>query len=281
MNDYFKRQSMFNNTLKMEPARLKAFRKDLARFQVEVSRARLRQSSTNVRCPLCGQGVPVSREIPSGECQTCAKRIAVGRRVGVDDIIAEARVTGIHTLPCGDCSCDVPVSEILTGQGHVLCSACLQKTKKPGSIHAELKRRLNTVRSRCQTEGTGFALTFEGVVSQWDQQDGRCIYSGIAMDLFSSSRGPMTCSFDRIDPSGAYTPDNVVLCCFCMNMLKSNMSLIQFAEVIKAIVFHNLPKRGHLLLAADMPEHSFWAETSHPLSDTAQQFPAPPSWFSV
>jgi hypothetical protein len=56
-------------------------------------------------------------------------------------------------------------------------------------------------------------ITLDDLKTQWEKQDGKCHWLGIDMSLqdLMISRSPFAPSVDRLDSSGEYTKDNIVL----------------------------------------------------------------------
>jgi len=64
-----------------------------------------------------------------------------------------------------------------------------------------------------ETVGHNFNITVEDLKLQWKKQRGKCWWLGIPMsleDLFVIN-SPFAVSVDRVDSSGGYTPNNIVL----------------------------------------------------------------------
>lgn len=56
-------------------------------------------------------------------------------------------------------------------------------------------------------------ITLDDLKAQWDKQNGKCYWLGVDMSLedLLISRSPFAPSVDRLDSSGHYTKDNIVL----------------------------------------------------------------------
>lgn len=68
----------------------------------------------------------------------------------------------------------------------------------------------------------------------------KCLYTGI--DLTLESKKPNTISLDRIDSTKAYTPDNIALCCWRINKMKSTFSIYDFFYLCKEVTMHQSSK---------------------------------------
>jgi hypothetical protein len=57
------------------------------------------------------------------------------------------------------------------------------------------------------------SITLDDLKEQWNKQNGKCYWLGIDMSLedLMISRSPFAPSVDRLDSSGHYTKDNIVL----------------------------------------------------------------------
>lgn len=100
------------------------------------------------------------------------------------------------------------------------------------------KTRLSSIASHCKRDSIPFDITYDFAISLWQQQDGKCFYSGIPMartmnqDGFQCWDAP---SLDRKQPSQGYVRENVVWCCFGVNSFKQTLTDQQFADVIERI----------------------------------------------
>jgi hypothetical protein len=67
--------------------------------------------------------------------------------------------------------------------------------------------------------------------SVWEQQNGRCYYSNIEMQV---SKNEWKVSLERIDPSKGYTQDNTVLCCLEFNT-RSQWSFAKIDDMLSIL----------------------------------------------
>lgn len=66
-------------------------------------------------------------------------------------------------------------------------------------------------------------LTEEYLQKLWKEQEGKCVYSNIKMNLYNKeSKLPITASLDRIDSSLGYIKGNVQFICLSLNLAKNN-----------------------------------------------------------
>lgn len=89
-----------------------------------------------------------------------------------------------------------------------------------------------------------FTITEDDIRSLWEKQSGICYYSKKPMDLpkHGTKTSTNTMSIDRIDSAVGYTPDNVVLCRWIMNVMKNEMDIETFYEEALSIVNNVLLK---------------------------------------
>lgn len=70
-----------------------------------------------------------------------------------------------------------------------------------------------------------YSLNEAWVVSQWDRQRGRCFYSGVPMTTTQSAK---LVSIERLDCDKGYSPENCVLVCWQINMMRRRMPISEF-----------------------------------------------------
>ncbi len=72
----------------------------------------------------------------------------------------------------------------------------------------------------------------------WEQQQGKCFYTGIQLILpksFPESHNPLSPSIDRIDSSKGYIPDNIQIVHKQANFMKQSLSHDEFITFCKLI----------------------------------------------
>lgn len=80
-------------------------------------------------------------------------------------------------------------------------------------------------------------ITEKDLNDLWDRQDGKCALTGIQMTMRESKKDlrPTTVSVDRISSDLGYTPDNIQLVCYSMNLAKNqflNEVMLDFIKMI-------------------------------------------------
>lgn len=79
------------------------------------------------------------------------------------------------------------------------------------------------------------------LVSVFRQQEGRCYYTNTEMvwnnhGLGKRKKNPHALSVDRRNPTGGYTPDNVVLCTVAVNTAKGVLTEEEFYKLCASVL---------------------------------------------
>lgn len=120
---------------------------------------------------------------------------------------------------------------------HTLCRGCCsqynhdkyQRYEATGTLTVLLKKTAQSAKHR----GLFFDLTLDQAQSLWEGQEGKCYYSGLELTLAPGKPNKVT--FDRKDSSQGYTLGNVVLCAYMVNIMKHNMSIKEFGELVQTL----------------------------------------------
>lgn len=103
---------------------------------------------------------------------------------------------------------------------------------------------------RAKKMGWEFNLTLPLLLGLWHKQNGLCVYSGQPMHYARIARShypvrggftknnPDIVSIDRVDSEKGYTIDNIVLCRWAINAMKSNLDTRKFYEIVKQTAAH-------------------------------------------
>ena len=94
------------------------------------------------------------------------------------------------------------------------------------SIESALRVKLDNARQRAKRSAGYATLTVEELLEVFQQQGGRCYYSGIPLTY--DQGGDTDVSIDRMDSTKGYTEDNVVLCCWRVNNMKGDLCASNF-----------------------------------------------------
>lgn len=78
-----------------------------------------------------------------------------------------------------------------------------------------------------------FDLTADYLISLYYKQNKKCFYSLI--DMEHKYHSPFSISIDRIDSDGGYTKENIVLCCWNINMMKRDNKKDVFIDLCTKI----------------------------------------------
>jgi len=96
-------------------------------------------------------------------------------------------------------------------------------------------------RLRCKKRDKEYSLTLEYLKNLWEEQEGKCPFTGWKLDLpasttgFTKRYGPRNASLDRIDNSLGYIPGNVRYVALITNVAKGaweDRVLIEFCEAV-------------------------------------------------
>ena len=91
-----------------------------------------------------------------------------------------------------------------------------------------------------------FLITLEDMDALWKKQNGICPYTGVVMNLPSSSweaqnaiKSPFNVSLDRIDSSHGYSVDNIQFVSMSANFAKNDFTHEQMLDFCRAIATHH------------------------------------------
>lgn len=79
-------------------------------------------------------------------------------------------------------------------------------------------------------------LTGEYVLSLYEQQNRRCYWLGIPLELSVETRHPLRPSLDRLVPAKGYTKGNIVIASLFANSGRSNIPPDRFRELVSRII---------------------------------------------
>ncbi len=131
---------------------------------------------------------------------------------------------------CPGCEEDLPAASFTKGAYH--CRPCHRKYQnawRASTPQRKLKQLRNAARSNGRSRGFHFDLSIRHLEELWDQQGGRCFYTGIKL-THASDRASTAISIDRMDPSGGYVKGNVVLASWGANQMKAQFTCEQLAD---------------------------------------------------
>ena len=82
-----------------------------------------------------------------------------------------------------------------------------------------------------------YKVTFEDLLEKWNEQNGRCAYTGIQLELssYKKTKGILKASVDRIDSNKGYVPGNIQFVLCAVNYMKGTMTDQETKELIELI----------------------------------------------
>ena len=119
---------------------------------------------------------------------------------------------------------------------HTICRGCAavynqERYKKYRSN--TLKSVWNNMIKTSRYRNIENSISCDDIETIWENQKGRCFYSGCDMSKDIGSSFKVT--IDRKDSSRGYHIDNVVLCCYAVNVMKNKLSINDFYFFIESI----------------------------------------------
>lgn len=192
-------------------------------------------------CSKCGERNP-DNFYPSQ--RSICKKCSIARSV------ANRQRTSPNKIPhvCKECGCNDPTQFYISNK--YTCKACCisKSTTRYHSLSNEDKQRQqhqmaawqddNMLRYRWQTakhrsmrKKREFTITERDVELLWETQKGLCYYTKRPMKL-TRDDSRHSVSLDRLDSTVGYIPGNVVLCCAAVNLMKNDLEMREFKDLI-------------------------------------------------
>jgi hypothetical protein len=114
------------------------------------------------------------------------------------------------------------------------CFEC-RHTQQCDNINSDIRLYLNDrwrrVKVRAKQKNISFTLTKEFLYDQFSQQNGKCFYTDVPLRCrVGEGYSRDAFSIDRVDFKLGYTPDNVVLCTYKANTIKTDVTLEEMKE---------------------------------------------------
>lgn len=128
------------------------------------------------------------------------------------------------------------------GLGSV-CAVCARPIKAGRTHHgacmSPAQRWADDKHRRTRARVPDYALTAEHLLAQLETQEHRCAYCDVLMSLRGQKGGyklgSRAATLDRIDNTGGYTTDNVVVCCMACNVAKGSFTAAQLLAMAERI----------------------------------------------
>ena len=109
--------------------------------------------------------------------------------------------------------------------------------KYPTIMFSEALRK---AKSRSEKRQVPFNIDKEYLVNLFEDQNGKCYYSGIQLNIVKNKTGvlndPVKMTLDCIDPDSGYVKGNVVWCAYCVNVFKQKMSVDEMVQICDGII---------------------------------------------
>lgn len=107
--------------------------------------------------------------------------------------------------------------------------------------------RCVSIKRRCDASKILFDLDYKYLLDLYNQQKGKCHYSGIIMNISGKAQKnggaePTAMSVDRVDPKKGYVKGNIVLALNCINLFKGNQDIRRFLQIIQKLTFNKVEK---------------------------------------
>lgn len=177
---------------------------------------------------------PIHHNLPKGQrrCTRCRQHFVVGTSpvtrycLSCYETPKRAKNGQTHCTVCGV----LFSSTKTTVRSHFCSTVCANQHQR--SQRDSLRGRLNLCLQKARKR-RDCTLTIEWLLHQWDQQDGRCYYTGWQLELLGAPE--LRPTIERLASSVGYVPENVVICCKQANWAKNSYTLAQFLKMCLAV----------------------------------------------
>jgi len=182
-----------------------------------------------------------------GLCHRCSgakllrEEFPIGTSIG--DWVVEGYAFNRHNLISVRCSCG-NTSELSSATAKSSrskrCTSCsykkISEDKSCGKVHQTYWLQIKNAAIR---RGISFAITMEDMWTQYQEQIGKCAFTGLDITLTNSNNFRLqTASLDRIDSTKGYTVDNIQWVHKDANKMKMDLPQEKFFSIIKQIYEH-------------------------------------------
>lgn len=103
----------------------------------------------------------------------------------------------------------------------------LAKTRREHSLNHRIQTVISQSAGRAFKKGFAYDIDYDYIMEVYNQQEGKCFYSGDDLALSGSS----VLSIDRFDSLRGYTKDNIVLCTWAANNIKNSFMYNDFINL--------------------------------------------------
>ena len=96
--------------------------------------------------------------------------------------------------------------------------------------------RWKETKYRAKKKQLDFTITIQDFLSQYQNQNGKCYYTGRLLTNLIDKIENFSLSIDRVNSDVGYVKNNIVLCGSIVNKMKLNLSTEQFISICSEIV---------------------------------------------
>src|SRR5207249_11924276 len=114
------------------------------------------------------------------------------------------------------------------------CNRAEYNERYNSTFAIRFRQAIASARNRAVGKGWDIDIDVPYLARLFDQQDGRCFYSGRPLSLDTGSDSLVT--IDRTDPNLGYVRDNVTLVTRQVNCMKTNLNQGGFIELCREVL---------------------------------------------
>lgn len=136
-------------------------------------------------------------------------------------------------------SCSTSWGNVNTDRSKKMTEPKLAHLSKLSNLCPNQKGNFTYYLNKCRHRNKTFNLTEEYLQFLWDQQEGRCPFTGYKMTL-QTQKSKLTlysASLDRSDSSLGYIQGNVQFVCYFVNMGKNRFSVLETHNFLQNMDF--------------------------------------------
>ena len=153
-----------------------------------------------------------------------------------------AGARSLGTRRCESCHRDVDESEFekfKKGGVRSHCNTCkaTNRNRHSSSSYQKYLARLYSKLKYSRKETHEWTLEVDDLVAAWERQGGKCALSGVNLTHHHDGNGhkEFNASIDRINEELGYTPDNIQLVAYRINIMRHTLSIDMFWWWVKNI----------------------------------------------
>jgi hypothetical protein len=130
----------------------------------------------------------------------------------VREKLLRAIETGTSVL-CTTCQRQLPGQAFYLNRGISTCRSCYAARRKRRRLRTPLAAVLNQAERVAKRDRHAYSLSPAWIDQVWVLQQGRCVLTGLRLELYRSSRDPAQATVLRFDPSRGFDLTNCGLAC--------------------------------------------------------------------